>query len=151
MGSTDTVIIISLPGSGIIPNKSRLLNSHMVHAQCLKFLQMYPSGIANSVHSIIQDIRMFSCSFWTHLISMPYTLLVFIQSETRCGNTLFAMTIAFRSLMNCISCSWVQLKTYCTGCSNTWKLELSRMNFTIDFHGYHDIWASTSSLKDLNW
>jgi hypothetical protein len=32
--------------------------------------------------------------------------LVFIQSKTSSGNILFAISIAFGSLRNCISCSW---------------------------------------------
>jgi len=52
-------------------------------------------------------------------------------------------------LMNSISCSWVQFRTDCTGCSNTWKLEMSRINLTIDSHQYHDMQASDASLNHL--
>jgi len=81
------------------------------------------------------------------LISMFWILVMFIQSATSSGNSLSAMSIAFGSHMNCISCSWVLLKTYCTGCSNTWKLEISRINLTIDSHQFHDIQLSSASLN----
>jgi len=80
------------------------------------------------------------------------TLVMFIQSATSSGNSLSAMSIAFGTLMNCISCSWVQLTMYCTGCSNTWKLEMSKINLTIDSHQYHDIQASSASLNhSIGW
>jgi hypothetical protein len=53
--------------------------------------------------------------------------------------------LKYISLM--ISCSWVSLKTYCTGCSNTWKLERSRIKLTIDSHRCHDILDSSTSQK----
>jgi len=76
---------------------------------------------------------------------MLCTLMVFIQSATSSGNSLSAMSIAMGSLMNCISCSIVQLMIYCTDCSNTSKLEVSRINLTIDSHRYHVIQASSTS------
>ena len=80
------------------------------------------------------------------------TLLVFIQSATKCGNTLSAMSITFGCPMNCISCLWVQAMTYCTGCSNTWMLEPSRINLTIDSHQYHNIQNSSASLNhSIGW
>ena len=90
--------------------------------------------------------------FWMNLISITGTLLVFIQSEISSGNTLFAMSITFGNLMNCISCSWVLSKIHCTGCWNSWNLEMSRINLTIDSHQYHNIRASsTSPIHSIRW
>jgi len=107
MDSRDNVILCWLPGLGIIRNKSWLLKSHMAHAQCVKFLKVRRWGIWLFDHLKTHEISMFTWSFWTKLLSMFCTLLVFIQSATSSGNTLSAMCIAFGSLMNCISCSWV--------------------------------------------
>jgi len=145
MDSRDNVILFSQPGSGIIQNKSWLLKSHMADAQCVKIQKVRRCDIPLFDHSITQEIRMFTGSFWMKLISMFCTLLVFIQSTTCSGNTLSAMYIAFGSLMNCISCSRVQLKTYCTGCIHTWKRKMWRINLTIDSHRYHDSQASSAS------
>jgi len=42
--------------------------------------------------------------------------------------------------------------THCTGCSNTWKLEISRIHLTIDSHQYHNILASSASLNfPIGW
>jgi len=76
-------------------------------------------------------------------------ILVFIQSGSSSSNTLSAVSTDFGGLMNCISCSCVQLETYCTGCSNTRKLEMSRINLTLNSHQYHHIWASSASLHQL--
>jgi len=149
MDSRDNVMLFWLPGSGFIRNGSWLLNSHMAHGQCGKFLKSRQWGIRPFAHLITHKISRFTGSFWTKLISMFCTLLVFIQSATSSGNTLSAMSIAFGGLMNCISCSWVQLKTYCTGCSNTWKLEMSRIKLTLNSHQYHNIQASSASLNNL--
>jgi len=96
-----------LPGSGIIPNKSWLLKSHMAHARCVNFLKVRRWDIQLFDHLITHEINMITWSIWTKLISMFCTLLVLIQSATSSGNTLSAMSIAFGSLMNCISGSWV--------------------------------------------
>jgi hypothetical protein len=56
---------------------------------------------------ITQGISMVTQSSWTNLILMISKLLVFIQTDTGSGNTLSAMSIAFGSLMDCISCSVV--------------------------------------------
>jgi len=147
MDSRDNVILFWLPGSEIIRNKSWLLTSHMAHARCVKFLQVPQSGIQLFDHLITHEIRMFKWSFCTRLILMFFTLLVFIQSAASSGNTLSAMSITFGSLITCICCSWVKLKTYRTGCSNTWNLEMSRINLTIDSHQYDDVEASGTSLN----
>ena len=107
MDSRDNVILFWLPGSGIIWDKSWLLNSHMAHARCVKFQMVHRWVIQPFNHLITYEISMFTPSFWTKLLSMFCTLLVFIQSAISSGNTLSAMSIAFGSLMNCISCSWV--------------------------------------------
>ena len=119
MDSTDNVILFWWPGLGIIQNKSWLHKTDMAYAQCVKFLKVRRCGIPLCNHTITQEIRMCTRSFWTNVISMICTLLEFVQTQTSSGNILFAMYIAFGSLMNCISCSGVQLKSYCTGCSNT--------------------------------
>jgi len=149
MDSKDNVILFWQPGSGIIQNKSWLPKSHMVHAQCVKCLMVHWWGIPLFDHSISQEISMFIRSFWMNQLLMLGIILVFIQLETTSGNTLSAMSHDFRSLINCISCSWVQLKSYCTGCSNTWKLEIWRINLTIDSHRYHDSQVSSASLNHL--
>jgi len=95
-----------------------------------------------------QDISMLNRSLWTKLRSRFHTLLVFIRSGASSGNMLCTMSIGFGRLMNCISWSWVQVKTYCTGRSNTWKPVLSRIIVTIDSHQYHDIWAFRASLNN---
>jgi len=149
LDSRDNGIFFWLPGSGIIQYKSWLGKSHMAHAQCVKFLKERRWGIQLFDHLITQEMSMFTWSFWTKLILMFCTLLVFIQSATSSGNTLSVMSIAFGSLMNSVSCSWGWLKTYCTGCSNTWKLEMSRINLTINSHHNHHIQASSASLNPL--
>jgi len=152
MDCRDNVILFWLPGSGIIRNKSWLLKPHIAHSRCVNLLMVRWWGIQLFDYLITHEIRMFTWTFWKKLISMFCTLLVFIQSATSSGNTVSAMSIAFGSLMNCISCSWVQLKTNCTGCSNTWKLEMSRISMTIDSHQYHDIQASSASLHySIRW
>ena len=103
MDSRDNVILFWLPGLGIIQNKSWFLKSHMAYARCVKFLMVRQWGIQRFDHLITHEISMFTWSFWTILISMFCTLLVFIQSATSSGNTLSAMSITFGSLMNCIS------------------------------------------------
>jgi len=62
------------------------------------------------------------------------------------------MSIDFGSLMNCLSCSWVQLNTYWTGCWNTWKRDKSRINLTTNSHRCHDILSSSASLDNsIHW
>jgi len=147
MDFRDYIILFWQPWSGIIQNKSWLLQSHMAHAWYVKFPNVRASGIQLVEHSITQDIGRWTQSFWMKLIWMFCTLFVFIQFATSSGNSLTAMSISFGSLMNCISCSWVKLNTYSTGCSNTWKLEISRINLTINSHQCHDIQASRASLN----
>jgi len=66
-----------------------------------------PSGIQLVKHSITQEISMFTQRFWMKVILMFCTLFVFIEYAISSGNSLYAMSISFGSLMNCISCSWV--------------------------------------------
>jgi hypothetical protein len=147
MDSRDNVILFSLPWLGIIHNKSWLLKSHVAQARCVKFLTVRQWGIQLVVHSMTQEISMFAQSFWTKLILMFCTLFQFSQSATSSGNSLSAMSISCGRLMNWISCSWFELKTYITGYANTWELEMSRINLTIDSHLYHDSQASHASLN----
>jgi len=107
MDSRDNVILFWLPGSGIIWNKSWLLKSHTADAWRVRFLLVCWWGIQLFNYWITHEISMFTWSFWTKLISMFCTLLVFIQSAINSGNTRSAMSITFGSLMNCISCFWV--------------------------------------------
>jgi len=132
MDSSGNVNLCWLPRSGIIWNKSWLLKSHMTHAWCVKFLKVRQWGIHRFDYSITQKTSIFTRSCWRTIILMLCTLSVCTQSATISGNTLSAMSIGFGNLMNCISCSWVQSKTYCTGCSKTWKREMSRINSTIN-------------------
>jgi len=59
-----------------------------------------PMGIPLVVHSITEEISMFTQSFWTKLILIFCTLFMFIQSSTSSGNSISAMSIAFGSLLN---------------------------------------------------
>jgi len=147
MDSRDNVTLCWLSALVIIHNKWWLLKFHMAHAQYVKFLWVHSWGIQLFANSITQEISMFTWSFWMRLILMLCTLLKSNQSATTSGNTLSGMAIGFGSLMNSISRSWVQLKTYCTGCSNTWKEEMSRINLTINSHWCHNIEASSASLN----
>jgi len=124
MDCSDNVILMLVPGSEIIQNKSWLLKCHMAHAWCVELLKVSQWGITLFHHSITQEVAKFTSSFWIKLKLIVCTLMVFIQSKTSSGNTLSALSIGFGSLMNCISCSWIQSRTGCTGCSNTQKLEM---------------------------
>jgi len=150
MDSRDNVILFWLPGSGIVQNKLCLLKSDIARAWYVKFLMVHWWGIQLFDHSITQETSKCCQSFWTHLIAMFCTLLVFIKYNTSSGNTLSAMSISFCSLVNCIDCSWVVLKTYCTGCSDMWIPEMSGINLTIDSHRHNDIQASSSSPNHPN-
>jgi len=106
-------------------------------------------GIELFNHSMTKEISMVTQSFWTKLISIFCALLVFIQSTTSSGNTDSALSVSFSSLMNCIGCSWVQIKTYRPGVSNTWTLQMSWIISTIDSHQYNILPASSTSLSHL--
>jgi len=149
MDSSENVTLFWLPGSRIIRNKWWLLKSHMAHARCVKFLKVRRWGISLFDHSITQETSIFTWSCSSTIILMLCTLWLSTQSATSSGNTLSAMSIGFGSLMNWISCSWGWLKTYCTGYSNTWKLEIAWINLTIDSHRCHDIPVSSTSLNHL--
>ena len=139
MESRDNVILFGRPGSGIIQNKSWLVRSDMAHAQCVIFPKARRWDNAQFYHSITQEIRMITQRFWMKLILMVCTLLVFIQCATSSGKTIYAMCIGFRSLMNCISFPWIYLTANYTDSSNPLKLEMCRINLTIDSHWYNDI------------
>jgi len=147
MDFSDIVTLCWLPGSEIIRNKSWLLKSHMTDAQCVKFPNVRQWGIRHFDHSITQETNIFTWCCWRTPILMLCTLYGSMQSATCSGNTLSAMSNAFCTLMNWVSCYWVQLKTDCTGCSNTSKLEMTRINLTIDSHWCQDILASSTSLN----
>jgi len=98
---------IWLPGSGIIQNTLELLNTHMAHAWCVKFLKVRSLGIEHFDSFITQRFGMFTLSICTKQVSMFCTLLVFIQSIASSCNTLSAMSIVIGSLIICISRSWV--------------------------------------------
>jgi len=143
--SRDNITLFWPPWSGIVQNKSCLLKSYMAPALCVTFLKMPEWGIRLFDRMLKQEIGMFTRSLLTKLILMFWTLLLFILSATSSGNTLSALSIAFGSPMNCISCSWVWLKTYCTGCSNTWKLQLLTIILRLNSHQYHDIQATSAT------
>jgi len=152
MDSSDNVTLFWLPGSGIIRKMSWLFQSLMACARCVKFLKVRRWGIPHFDPSTTQETSTFSRSCWRTIILMLLTLLVSTQSATSSGNTLSAMSVGFGSLMNCISCCWVLLKTYCTGCSNTWKQEMSRIDLTIDSHWCQNIPVSSTSLNhSMHW
>jgi len=141
-----------LPGSGIIQNKSWSLKSCIAYGWCVKLLNARRWTIPLFDHLPTQEISKYTNSFWMKWTLMFCTLFVFIQSATSSGNSLSAMSIRFGSLMNCIICSWVKLMTYCTGCSNTWKLEMWRINLIINSHQYHNVQASSTSLNhSIRW
>jgi len=147
MDSSDNVTHCWLPGLGIIRIESWLLKSHIAHTWCLKFITVHRWGIQLFEHSITKQTSIFSQSCGRRMIWMLCTLSVSIQCANSSGNMVSAMAIGFGILMNCISCSWVQLKTDWTDCSNTWNLEMSRINVTINSHWCHDILASSTSLN----
>jgi len=107
LDSRDNVIFFGLSGLGIIQNKSWLLKSHVAHAQCVKCLNVHWWGIQLFDNSIPQEISMFTQSIMTKLILMFHTLFVCIQSANSSGNILSIVSIAFGSLLNCISWPWV--------------------------------------------
>jgi len=72
-------------------NNSWLLQSHMAHARCVKFLKVRRGDIPLFNHSITEEIRMFARTCWRKLIWIFCTLLVFIQSATCSGNSLSAI------------------------------------------------------------
>jgi hypothetical protein len=105
--STDNIILFWRPGLGIIQNNLLSLKFHIAHTRFVKFLIVHSWGNPPFDHSMTQEISKITWRFWINTISMICRLSVFIQSETNYGNTLSAMSIAFGSLMICISCSWV--------------------------------------------
>jgi hypothetical protein len=107
MDSSDNVTLCWLPGLGIILNMSWLLKSHMAHARFVKFLNVHRWSIHLAYHTMTQETSIFSQSCWQTIILMLFSLLVSTQSATSSGHTLCAMSIAFGSLMNCISCCWI--------------------------------------------
>jgi len=74
MDYSDNVTIFWLPGSGIIRNKSWLLNSHMAHTQCAKLLQVHGWGIPPFDHSMTEESSIFTPSCWRTIILMLCTL-----------------------------------------------------------------------------
>jgi len=97
-------------------------------------------------------IKMFTQTFWITLILAFWKLFVFIHSEIISGNTLSAMSISFGSLINCNSCSDLQVETYCTGCSYTWMLEMLSINLTINSHQDNDFEPSSAFLNhSIGW
>ena len=147
MDSSDNVAICWLHGLGIFRNKSWLLKSHMADAQCVNCLKVCRCGIQLFNHSITQETSLITHSCWRTIMLMLCTLQVSAQPSTSFDYSLSAMSIGFGIPMNCISCSCVMLKAYFTGCSNTSKLEMWRINLTIDTHRCHDIPASSTSLN----
>jgi len=81
---------------------------------------------------------------------MFFTLWVFIQSASSSGNTLSAISIAFGSLMDCISCSGVLLKTYFTGCSDTCQLEMCRITLDNQFTSVPWYWGLQHFFKEFD-
>jgi len=69
--------------------------------------QGVPRGSHLFNQSITKQTSIFPLSCRRSLILILCTLYLCTQSATSSGNTLSAMCIAFGSLMNCISCSWV--------------------------------------------
>jgi hypothetical protein len=79
------------------------------YASCLmcQVAECAPLGHLMFDNMITREISMSTWSFLMKLLLMFCTLLVSIQLATSSSNTLCAMTIAFGSLMNCISSCWI--------------------------------------------
>ena len=107
MDSSDNITLYWLPGSEIIQNKLCLHKSNMADVQWAKFRNVRRWGIPLFDHWMTQESSVCTQSCWRRTILMLYTLQVSTQSATSSGNSHSAMSIAFGSLMNCISCSWV--------------------------------------------
>jgi len=116
MNSSDNVTLCWLPASGIIWNMSWLLKSHMANAHSVNCLMVGQWGIPYFDHSITQRTSINTQSCWRTIILMVCPLKVSTQSATSFGNQLSSMHINFCIPMNCISSSWVLLKTHWTGC-----------------------------------
>jgi len=136
-----------LPGLGIIRKMSLLLNPLMAHAQCVKFEMVRPWGIQLLNQLKTQEISIFARCSWRILVFIPFTLCVFTQSATSSANTLSAVSTGCTSLTNCISSIQDKLLTYWTVCLRTGKLEVCRINYTINSHRYPDILAFIISLS----
>jgi len=143
---SDKVILLWLPQLVIVPNKSLLFMSHMVYAECVTFQNLRRWGIPLFNNLLTPHISMFTQSICMKRILMFCTPLVFTQSATSSGNILSASSIGVGSMMYYVSCSWVSWKTHCTGCSNSWQLEMSSDNLILDSHQYHDIQTSSTAL-----
>jgi len=99
---------------------------------------------------------MITQGIWSRQMLMICTHWVFAQSETSSGNILCSPFLILGCLMNCICWSWVRLGNYCSGCSNTWKLEMWMINLAIDtlvpqYAGLQGFSKSFDSLKSDTW
>jgi len=74
LDSSNNVTLCWLPGSGIILNKSRLLKSHMAHAQCAKCLKVDQWGIQLFDDWTTQEMSIFTRSCWRTIILLLCTL-----------------------------------------------------------------------------
>jgi len=90
-----------------------------------------------------RDQHVYSALWQETTFDALHTLCVHPISD-QFWQSLSAMSISFVTLMHCIGCFSVWLKTYCTGCSNTWKLAMWRINLIIDSHQYYNIWATST-------
>jgi len=133
-----------------VTNHGRLsLICHMADARSFTMCAYCIEQVHNST---TPEFSMFTRSLQTNVIMMFRTLLVFIQSPMSSGNILSTLFIDFGSLMNYISCSWVYFKIYYTACSNTWTLEMSKINSANNFDCNHDIKASSMPLHhSISW
>jgi len=122
----------------------------MAHTSCVQFLKICWWGFLYCNHSTTQKMSMFTWSMWVKQMIIFRTILVFNQLETSYDNTCSSMTTGFFSPKICIYCSWAKLNSDITGCSNTWKLEMSSINLTINSHRNHNVQAFCASLSQLD-
>jgi hypothetical protein len=107
----------------------------------------HPLSLRHSTQTELFFADVCTPNIWRRIPILLSTHYVFSQSLTSSANTLLAMSVGFGSLRNCISCSWVQSMTNCTGCSTNSKHHISRINLTINSDWCHTVLASYTSLK----
>jgi len=146
MDSTDNVTLCWLPGSGIIQDKRWLLKSHMALTKYVNYVHLHGKGIQLFEQSMSHEFNRCSQPSLGTWMLMLWSLLVLAQFATIFGNMLSALSIGIVSLINCISCCLVWLRTYWIGYSNTWELEIYTINATVDPHQYLDIRVSNDAI-----
>jgi len=96
--------LVPLPGLRIMQNKSRMLTSHIMNLWYLKLRMVCLWHVQQFHQSITQVICTSTSVFWSKWIRMYCTPIVLIQSATSAGHSLSALSIGFRSLLDCTDC-----------------------------------------------